>query len=119
MNQNKSEGRARKQEHVIQRCITLYQSQDRALKESGVNLSGKVQWLCDTFLLPQEINEKFQPNAERIFISEVENIKDSLRKTGEEKTIDYVRKMLDSRLGIPITQNQAKNFYNKWSHLLK
>jgi hypothetical protein len=119
MNQNKSNGRERKLDRVRQRCITLYKSQDEALKEANINLSAKVQWLCDTFLIPTEIAPQFQPNAERIFISETEGVKDYLRKNGEDKTIDYVRKMLDDRLGIPVTLTQARNFYNKWKHLVQ
>jgi hypothetical protein len=118
MNQNKSLGREKKSDRVRQRCITIYKSQDEALKEAGINLSAKVQWMIDTLILPPEIDLKFQPNAERIFISETEGVKDYLRKNGEDKTIDYVRKMLDDRLGIPVTLTQARNFYTKWKHLV-
>jgi len=118
VNQNLSNGREPKKDRVVQRCCTIYQSQDRALKEAEINLSGKIQWMIDTFILGPEIAIQFQPNAERIFISETENIKDYLRKFGEEKTIDYVRKLLDTRLGIPVTLNQAKSFWEKWMHLV-
>jgi hypothetical protein len=113
-----SNGRERSLDRVRPRCITIYKSQDEALKESGINLSAKVQWLIDTMIIPPEINEKFQPNAERVFISETEGIKDYLRKNGEEKTVDYVRKLLDDKLGIPVTKVQAGNFWIKWKHLI-
>ena len=118
VNQNKSTGRERHSDRVRPRCITIYKSQDEALKDAGINLSARVQWMIDVFLLPQDINEKFMPNAERVFISETEGVKDYLRKNGEDKTVDYVRKMLDGRLGIPVTLVQARNFYNKWKHLV-
>lgn len=113
-----SNGREKSLDRVRPRCITLYKSQDEALKASGINLSAKVQWMCDTFLIPPEIAPQFQPNAERVFISETEGVKDYLRKNGEEKTVDYVRKLLDGRLGIPVTKCQANNFWIKWKHLV-
>jgi hypothetical protein len=118
MNNDQSRGREKKLDRVVPRCITIYRSQDEALKAANINLSGKIQWFLDTFVLPTEINEKFMPNAERIFISETEGIKDYLRKFGEEKTIAYVRKIIDDKMGIPVTMKQAENFWIKWKHLV-
>ena len=115
----RSTGRELHPDRVIPRCITIYRSQDAALKNSNINLSGEIQRFIDTFLLPPEINPISMPNAERIFISETEGIKDYLRKNGEAKTIDYVRKMLDTKLKFPVTRKQAESFWVKWSHLIK
>jgi hypothetical protein len=115
----KSEGRVLQKDRVRQRCITIYRSQDEALKNANINLSGEVQRLIDVCLLPSEINPIYAGNAEAVFIANTEDLSKYLAKNGEIKTIDHVRKLLDDKLNIPVTRKQAENFYAKWSHLIK